>query len=153
MGTIWLPCAFTQASANWAVVRPATGLAPESVKVPQIFRQIVSVKTRHVSPHIALTKHCIDLNRSCQKTTTQGAKCNHRHIQCLAGFNERNFGVAVQREYSDCTAATGYSLCALESVFAETSDSPTPPILPSSTNLPSSPTLSSTGTPGSSRCR
>ncbi|KFC53100.1 hypothetical protein GY12_11135 [Micrococcus luteus] len=57
------------------------------------------------------------------------------------------------REYSDCTAAIGWTATARVRVAAETSDRPIAPILPSVTASASAPTDSSTGTSGSSRCR
>ena len=58
-----------------------------------------------------------------------------------------------QGEYSFCTAAIGWTACALRSVAAETSLSPIARTLPAATICPSAPTDSSIGTFLSQRCR
>ena len=59
----------------------------------------------------------------------------------------------VHSEYSDCTAAMGWTAWARRSVSLDTSESPSARTLPARTSSAMAPTVSSTGTRASTRCR
>jgi len=87
-----------------------------------------------------------------EESATQRAVGDEPNAQATARVEHAVLGVAVQSEYSDCTAVTGCTAWARSMVAGAASEMPRKRTLPASTNDFIAPQVSSTGTVWSTRC-